>query len=119
MFEQLLKPHSLPRVDSRRERDIEQQTVIVRTPRRETPRSIGPRTKDPSLPYGVTPNQAAALDAVILHGTDSAAARCLGIVADSVSERVRLASKKIPGPHRLAKLIAWARARNLLIEGGE
>lgn len=82
-------------------------------------RHIGPRTSDPSLPYRLTQMQAEALDAIITHGDESAAARSIGVHKASMNDRAQKAYRKIPGPHRLAKLILWARARGLHKDAAE
>lgn len=107
MWDQLLKRHSIGR--PQHDRDIETPTIVVKTARK--PRKIGPRTSDPALPFGVTATQAQGLDAMIQHGELVAAAQALGIHRDSLTDRLHIACKKIPGPHRLAKLIQWANAR--------
>ena len=122
MWDQLLKPHRLPR--HRSDRDIEQPAIIVKpavqiVPKAEKGKPLGPRTRDPSLPYGVTANQARALDAVVTHGDYSAAAVALGLTHYSIRDAVTLAYRRIPGAHRLAKLIAWARARELHLDKAE
>lgn len=116
MWGQLLKPHRLPR--HRSDRDIEQPAIIVKpavqiVPKAEKGKLLGPRTRDPSLPYGVTANQARALDAVVIHGDNKSASIVLGIHHATLQQSIRLACKRIPGPHRLAQLIAWANARQL------
>ena len=120
MWEQLLKPQRLPA--HRADRDIEEPKVVIRpalVQKAEKGKKLGPRTRDPSLPYGVTANQARALDAVVTHGDYSAAAVALGLTHYSIRDAVTLAYRRIPGPHRLAKLIAWARARDLHLEKAE
>jgi hypothetical protein len=115
MWDQLLKRHSVGR--PQHDRDIETPTIVVKTARK--PRKIGPRTADPALPFGVTANQARGLDAIIQHGDVVAAADALGIHRQSLTDSVYLACKKIPGPHRLAKLIQWANARGLHKDAAE
>jgi hypothetical protein len=120
MWEQLLKRHSLPR--HRHDRDIEEPTVRITptlVPKAEKGKKLGPRTHDPRLPFGVTANQARALDAVVRYGSNVAASQAIGISSASVDDSVQYACKRIPGAHRLAKLIAWAVARGLHKDAAE
>lgn len=120
MWDQLLKRHSLPH--HRQDRDIEEPTVRVKpalVPKAEKGKKLGPRTHDSSLPFGVTANQARVLDAIVMYGDNSAAALAIGITHHSVRDSASLAVRRIPGPHRLAKLIAWAVARGLHKEAAE
>ena len=74
-------------------------------------RKLAPSPKPPeTLPFGLTPLEAEALEALIKHGTHQAAADAGGISRTTMSDRILRGACKIPGVSMRVKLEAWRQA---------
>lgn len=62
-------------------------------------------------PWNLTPGQCAALDAVIEHKCDKAAAAALGLSSGTVSQQAAHARNKMNASNRLDTLLRWDRYR--------
>jgi hypothetical protein len=82
-------------------------------------RSTAPVRKDLAdvpNPWGITPGQAGVLDALIVHGSNKAAAIALGLTLKSVEMQVSAATRRMPHGPRLHKLMRWRDFRGLVQE---
>ena len=62
-------------------------------------------------PWGLTPHQAAAMDAVCEHGCHKLAARALGVSVKTIEAHVQKASVRMCTRTTLSKYLAWDRWR--------
>lgn len=60
-------------------------------------------------PFGLTPGQARALEALIALGSVKAAARELGVSARTLEEQLARAHRKLKGATRLQSVLTWDR----------
>ncbi len=65
-------------------------------------------------PWGVSPWQAEAIDHLLIEGNVNAAAKSLGLHHRNAGETINRGLDKIPGTHRLHKLMIWRDFRSLL-----
>jgi DNA-binding CsgD family transcriptional regulator len=68
----------------------------------------------PENPWGLTPGEAKAMDAMCDHSSAKAAARVLGIAPSTVEELLYTAGRKFnlgPQHNRLRKYLLWDRFR--------
>ncbi len=68
-------------------------------------------------PWGLTPAQAAAMDALCLHGRNDATARALGISARTLEMHLLHAREAMGEPERLLAAIKWDRWRQATEDG--
>lgn len=66
-------------------------------------------------PWGVTPAEAAAMDAVIRHGGNNGAATELGVSVRTVECQRSDGAKKIPGGTPLAQILRWYEFRRVAL----
>lgn len=68
----------------------------------------------PSNPWGIPPQQARALDCLVLAGAPEPGTKMYGGNYGAFCNLVQRALTRIPGQHRLHKLIAWRDHRGLM-----
>lgn len=66
-------------------------------------------------PWGVTPAEAAAMDAVIRHGGNREAAAAIGLSVKTVECQRSGGAQKIPGGTPLTKILRWYELRRVAL----
>lgn len=68
-------------------------------------------------PFGMTPRQAQAMNAICDHGCYKLAAAALNISVSSLEQHLGAANGRVPGRTRLQRILAWDRWRQSLAVG--
>lgn len=70
------------------------------------------KVAEPPNPWGLSPGEARAMDAICKHGTQEAAARSIHVCVGTLRCQLQNAGKRMPQAEPLLRYIAWALWRN-------